>query len=186
MYSATYESSAFADHPTPSNSEEIRRAKRKEYTRKTRYVAQWLKDEAKDLPGIAALLEKQFREYGRQPYDLKLKNYIRLAKRLVDEENFSVTADVMEAIYSVIDLRIECNNIHKKEGISTAEERQKHEYPVQVFQKLAEILLPKLTLGSISLNAEADTISLSSSAVGQAQSEQEARDADWPKLPGKH
>lgn len=186
MYSATSESPAPADHLTPSNSEEIRRAKWKEYTRKTKYVALWLKHEAKDLPGIANLLQNQFREDGREPYDLKLKNYILLAERLVDEKNFSVTADVMKTIYSVINLRKECNDIHKKEGISTAEERQKHDYPVQVFEKLAEILLPKLTLGSISLNAEPGTTSLSSSAVGRTSSEQEAIDAAWPKLPGKH
>lgn len=185
MYSATPSTSAFANHTMLSSSKDIIRPKMERYTEDTKFVALWLINEAENLPDIDHLLKQHVSKNGRV-YELKLQNFTRLAKRLVKENNFTVSRNVMEAIYNVIELRTECNAIHEKEGISTAEERLKHEYPVQVFEELAEILLPKLTLGSISLNEEPDITSLSSSAVGRAPSEQEAIDAAWPKLPGKH
>lgn len=185
MYSTTSSTPGLANHTTPSSSKDIRRAKTEKYTEDTKFVAMWLKTEAENLPDIDYLLELHVSEDGRV-YDLKLGNFVRLAERLVEESGFTVTRDVMEAIYSIIKLRKECNYIHEKEGLRTAEERQKHKYPVQVFKELAKILRPYLEGGSVSPSAEPDTTSLSSSAVGQARSEQEARDAVWPKLPGKH
>lgn len=155
------------------------------YTEDTKFVARWLKNKAENLPDIDLLLEQYVAENGRV-YDLKLGNFTHLAKRLVKESSFTVTRDVMKAIDSVIELRNECNYIHEREGLSTVEERQSHEYPVQVFEELAEILRPHLEGGSASPSAEPNTTFLPSSAVGRARSEQEVIDAIWPKLPGKH
>lgn len=184
MYSTTSRTPGLANHTTPSCSKDIRRAKTEKYTEDTKFVALWLKSEAENLPDINHLLELHVSD-DRRVYDLKLGNFTRLAKRLVKESSFTVTRDVMEAIYSVITLRTECNCIHEIEGLKTAEERQRHEHPVQVFQELAEILRPYLKGGSVSPSAEPGT-SLSSSVVDQARSQQEAVDVEWPKLPGKH
>lgn len=185
MYSATPSTSAFANHTMLSSSKDIIRPKMERYTADTKYVALWLTNEAENLPDIDHLLEQHVSKNGRV-YELKLQNFTRLAKRLAKENNFTVSRNVMEAIYNVIELRTECNVIHEKEEISTAEDRHKHEYPVQVFKELAGILLPKLKVGSVSPSAEPGTTPLSSSAVGRASSEQEAIDAAWLKLLGKH
>lgn len=184
MYSETSSSPALANHATHNSSKDIRRAKTEKYTEDTMFVAQWLKEKAKNLRGIGYLLKREVREDGRD-YELRLGNFTRLAERLVKESSFTVTRDVMEAIERVITLRAECNDMHENDVIGTAERRQSHIYPLQVFRELAEILRPKLEIEPVSPSAEPDTTLLSLSAVARTRSAQEAIDAEWPELPGK-
>lgn len=117
---------------------------------------------------------------------MKLKNYVPAAKELVNQSNFWVTGEVIESLDSIVKLRTECNDICENEGCGTAEERERHKYPVHVFKEVGEILRSRLKVGSLSPSSEPDTFYLSTLTEGQTRSEQEAIDAAQPKLPGKH
>lgn len=186
MSSASPSSPALAKHITPRNNDGTRISKTKQYNDETEDFSLWLISKAEGLPDVADLLAPHLREDGTQAHALQLKNFEPLCKKLVSQSDFWVPDDVWNLPFSIAKLRNECNHMCERDGIGTAEDRERHKHPVRVFTEVGEILRPKLRVEPLIPIPEPDTLCLPALAVGRTRSEQESIDAAWPELPGKH
>lgn len=118
-----------------------------QYTEDTEIVAIFLKKEGKKFKCEETWLETPEPDE-KHRYTLFLYNFTRIAKYLAKMSAFSVPTHIMDAVDRVIELRSECNRIHKRLTPGMIAENKRHKYPIQVFQKIREILLPKLSAGS--------------------------------------
>lgn len=120
---------------------------RDQYTQDTEIVAEFLKTQGGDFGCPLSWLERPAQD-GKHSYTLALYNFTRIADHLAKQSDFSVPRHIMDAVDRVITLRSECNRIHQELARKSIAENESHKYPIRIFQKIRQTLLPKLSSGS--------------------------------------
>lgn len=117
-----------------------------EYTRDTKTVAMFLKDEAARFNCPTKWLETPEPNGRQRQDDLRLSNFKHVAKHLATQDNFSVPVTIMDALGRVIELRTEGNSIHERQnakGTAANKSNKSHKHALGIFKDVREVLLRK-------------------------------------------
>lgn len=129
------------------------------YTRDTKIVAEYLKEEGEDSGCHVTWLRAPEPDGNHHSCILSLPNFIHIAEHLATQSALSVPTHIMGALDEVIKLRSECNRIHKKLGTGRTAADESHEHAIKVFLKVREILLPKSSSGTVGSGDEIGRLS---------------------------